>query len=184
MSKGYYSRPTGIGIGWISFLTLQGMGVVSSALAICYKTPQIAIDASITSSKLSPVLTDNSYRVTRIERDPVLGKVWAKIVSCDHPEQPAVALPVNETDTLKISQQLDRASITNIQTAIVIRAGDVVRLWRQENILRIEVAGVSEESGGLGKTIRVRLLRNNTGESVPEQVIGIVRGPSNVEMQP
>ena len=184
MSKGHYSRLTGTGIGLISFLILQGMVVISSALAICYKTPQIAVDANITSFEPSPVLTDDGYRVTRIQRDPVLGRKWAMIINCNHPEQPAVALPVNETDTLKISQQLDRASITNIKTAIVVRAGDVVRLWRQENILRIEVAGVSEESGGLGKTIRVRLLRNNTGESVPEQVIGIVRGPSNVEMQP
>jgi hypothetical protein len=44
---------------------------------------------------------------------------------------------------------------------------------------------VSEESGGLGKTIRVRLLRRNADDQViQERFSGIVRGPSDVEMQP
>jgi hypothetical protein len=61
----------------------------------------------------------------------------------------------------------------------------MVQLWRRESLLRIEVVGISEESGGLGKTIRVRLLpRNTDDQAVPEQVSGVVRGPSNVEMQP
>lgn len=180
MGKRHYSRLVYISL----FLGLQELGVIGDVLAICYKTPQIAVDAGSTSSKFSPGLTDG-YRVTRILRDPVLGKRWAMIVSCDHPEQPAIAFPVNTTDTLNVFQQVDRASTVNIQRAIVVRAGDVVRLWRQENLLRIEVGGVSEESGSLGKTIRVRLMRNNIGdESTPEQLLGIIRGPSNVEMQP
>ena len=74
--------------------------------------------------------------------------------------------------------------VDSIRTAPIVRAGDVVRLWKQESSLRIELAGVSEESGGLGKTIRVRLLRRNTDEqSVPEQFSGIIRGPLDVEMQ-
>jgi hypothetical protein len=181
MKKGHYSRLTHISI----FLALQGLSVISHALAICYKTPQTAIDANSLGSKPTPGLTNDGYRVTRIQRDPVLGKGWAMIVSCDHPEQPAIAVPLNTTDTLKVFQQVDRASTANIQTAIVVRAGDVVRLWRQENLLRIEVGGVSEESGGLGKTIRVRLMRNDIGdESIPEQLFGIIRGSSSVEMQP
>jgi flagella basal body P-ring formation protein FlgA len=73
----------------------------------------------------------------------------------------------------------------SVRSIPVVHAGDIVRLWKQEDILRIEVAGVSEESGGLGKTIRVRLLRQNTDSQViPEQFFGIVRGPSDVEMQP
>jgi hypothetical protein len=60
-----------------------------------------------------------------------------------------------------------------------------VRLWKQEDLLRIEVAGVSEESAGLGQTVRVRLLRGNTDDqSISEHFSGVVRGPSNVEMLP
>ena len=66
-----------------------------------------------------------------------------------------------------------------------MRAGDIVRLWWQENLLRIEVAGVSEESGGLGKTICVRLLRTNTdAQLIPKHYFGVIRGLSDVEMQP
>jgi hypothetical protein len=55
----------------------------------------------------------------------------------------------------------------------------------QEGVLRIEAAGVSEESGGLGKTIRVRLLRRNTDDqSIAKQFSGVIRGPLDVEMQP
>jgi hypothetical protein len=67
----------------------------------------------------------------------------------------------------------------------VVHAGDIVRLWKQEDLLRIEVAGVSEETGGLGKIIRVRLLRRNADDqAIQERFSGIVRGPSDVEMQP
>jgi hypothetical protein len=67
----------------------------------------------------------------------------------------------------------------------VVRAGDIVRLWKQEDLLRIEVAGIAEESGGLGKTIRVRLLhRSADDQGNQERFSGIVRGPSDVEMQP
>jgi hypothetical protein len=66
-----------------------------------------------------------------------------------------------------------------------VRAGDIVMLWKQENLLRIEVTGISEESGSLGKTIRVRLLRRTTDDQfAQEQFSGIIRGPSDVEMQP
>jgi hypothetical protein len=37
----------------------------------------------------------------------------------------------------------------------------------------------------VGKTILVRLLRRNTDDqSIPEQFSGVIRGPSDVEMQP
>ena len=67
----------------------------------------------------------------------------------------------------------------------MVRAGESIRLWGQDDLLRIDVAGIAEEDGGLDKTIRVRLVQRNTdGQSIPQQLIGIVRGPSNVEIQP
>jgi Chaperone for flagella basal body P-ring formation len=169
----------------ISLLVLQTVLVVNSARAICYVTPRAAFDAAITSSSFSPTLESSGYRVTRIQSDPVLGRRWAMIVSCSHPEWPALALPANGTISIKTLQEGNRSLTESIKTAPVIHAGDIVRLWRQESLLRIEIAGVSEESGGLGNTIRVRLLRRNTDDqSIPEQYSGVVRGPSNVEIQP
>jgi hypothetical protein len=57
-----------------------------------------------------------------------------------------------------------------------------VQLWKNDRLLRIEVTGISEQSGSLGKKIRVRIVQTDSG--VPQQLLGIVRGPSNVEIEP
>jgi flagella basal body P-ring formation protein FlgA len=102
------------------------------------------------------------------------------IASCNHPEWPLVALPVS-TSTVDGRRSLAEG----VEVPLVVRAGEIVRLWRQESFLRIEAAGISEESGGMGKTIRVRLLKTSSDrQAKPEQFSGIVRGPSDVEMQP
>jgi hypothetical protein len=120
----------------------------------------------------------------RFDFDKVLARGWAMIARCDHPEWPAIAFPANGLKSLASPEATQRSLADSLRTAPIVRAGDVVRLWRHESSLRIELAGVSEESGGLGKTIRVRLLHKNTDEqSIPEQFSGIVRGPLDVEMQ-
>jgi hypothetical protein len=172
-------------VGLTSLLILQGVIVINSACAVCYNTPRAAFDAVVTSSSFSPTLESGGYRVTRIQSDPVLGQRWAMIVSCGHPEWPAFALPANGAISIKTLQEGNPSLTENVKTALVVHAGDVVRLWRQETLLRIEVAGVSEESGALGNTVRVRLVpRNTDDQSIPEQFAGVVRGPSNVEIQP
>ena len=159
--------------------------MASSSRAACYNTPRMAIDALDANSSFSPALTSDGYRVTRIEVDQVLGQRWAMIARCGHPEWPPFALPANGVSSLASSREAERSVTEGLRTVPIVRAGDVVRLWRQESFLRIEVAGVSEESGGLGKTIRVRLLHRNTDDqSIPERFFGVVRGPFDVEMQP
>jgi hypothetical protein len=172
-------------VGIATLLALQGMSMLSSSRAECYTTPRAALDALIANSSFSPTLKSDGYRVTKIESDQVLGQRWVMIARCGHPEWPVVALPTNGASLPALPQESKRSVSENLRTAPVIRAGDVVRLWKQESLLRIEVAGVSEESGGLGKTIRVRLLHRSTDDqSIPEQFAGVIRGPANVEMQP
>ena len=101
------------------------------------------------------------------------------IVSCDHPEWPAFALPLEITSSLKAPP---RISTKEIPGTPVVHAGDIVQIWRHDTLLRIEVTGISEESGSLGKKIRVRLVQSDSG--VPQQLLGVVRGPSNVELEP
>ena len=152
--------------------------------AACYITPHAAIDALIANSSFSRAIATAGYRVTRIELDPVLGQRWAMMARCDHPDWPGFAFPANGISSLATTKATELSVIDGLRAAPVVRAGEVVRLWRQENFIRIQVAGVSEESGGLGKTIRVRLLhRNADDQSIPGQFSGIVRGPSDVEMQ-
>jgi hypothetical protein len=177
------SQPGCVGI--IALFTLQGISMTVSSRAACYSTPRNAIDALVANSSYSPALKDEGYRVTRIESDQVLGLRWAMIARCGHPEWPLVALPANGASSLALPQETERSVTDGLSTAPVVRAGDIVRLWRRESSLRIEVAGVSEGSGGLGKTIRVRLLHRNTDDQfIPEQFLGVIRGPLDVEMQP
>ena len=172
-------------VGVISLFVLYETFMASSSGPACYSTPRTAVDALATNSSLSPASKDDGYRVTRIESDPVLGQKWAMIARCGHPAWPVFALPSNGASSLTLPQEAERSVTVGVRAVPVVRAGDIVRLWRQESLLRIEVAGVSEESGGLGKTIRVRLLHRNTDDqSIPEQFSGIIRGSSDVEMKP
>jgi hypothetical protein len=172
-------------VGVVSLTFQQGLCMASSSRAACYSTPRMALDALDANSSFSLALMNDGYRVTRIEPDPVLGQRWAMIARCGHPEWPAFALLANGARSLASPREAERSVTEGLRTVPIVRAGDVVRLWRQESFLRIEVAGVSEESGGLGKTIRVRLLHSNTDDqSIPERFSGVVRGPLDVEMQP
>jgi hypothetical protein len=158
-------------------LLLLWWSTVSSAQTSCYSTAQLAIDPVIAGT--SSPLSKSGYRLSRIQSDPALGKRWAMIVSCDHPEWPAFALPLESSSPLKTPKGI---STREIPSTPVVHAGDIVRLWRYDRLLRIEVTGVSEESGGFGKKIRVRLVQRDSG--APQQLLGLVRGPSNVEIEP
>lgn len=169
----------------ISLLTLQGICIPVPVPAACYNTPRAAVDALETNYSVTSNSEKSGYRVTKIQSDPVLGHRWAMIANCGHPEWSAFALPVKGIDSLKETQEPETFLSDRVKASPLIHAGDIVRLWRQDSLTRIEVAGVSEESGGLGKTIRVRRLRSNTDDqSTPEEFSGIVRGPLNVEIQP
>jgi hypothetical protein len=165
-----------------SVFSLSGICLANTALAACYTTPLMAIAAaSVTSS--SSISEKRGYRVERIQSDPVLRQTWAMVSRCDHPEWPAVALPLRDSILRLRLREQERAK--DVPGSVVIRAGEIVRLWRQEISLRIEVAGISEGNGELGDLIKVRLLRRNTDDqSTEEQFFGIVRGPSEVEMKP
>ena len=165
----------------IFLVTLEAMSTASRAA--CYSTPQEAIDALVATPSSSSVSENNGYRVARIELDKVLARRWAMVARCGHPEWPAMAFPAKGVDWLALPQAAERSLADSVRMAPIVRAGDVVRLWKRESSLRIELAGVSEQSGGLGKTIRVRLLQRNTYEQLVPEFSGIIRGPLDVEMQ-
>jgi hypothetical protein len=164
---------------WLSMLSMGGL---VSARGACYNTPAAAAYSMKQDSSASTTIEGGGYRVTSIEADPVSGQRWAMISSCDHPERPAFSLQIERSDSPEHSLPSEPQSARPIP---VIHVGDNVRLWRQEASLRIELAAVAEENGSLGKLIRVRLLRRNTDDqSIPAEFNGIVRGKSDVEMQP
>ena len=159
--------------------SMAGLGGFARAatypMTPCVSLSEIAADSLQLSGMSALAAKGGSYHVSEVRWDPVLGQRWAVLASCEHPEQPTFAVLTNETITGKASS-LQRKE----DSAPMVRAGEVVRLWRQEENLRIEVTAMSEENGGLGKTIRVRLMG---GDSAEQQFIGIVRGVADVEMQ-
>ena len=176
------SLRTCLGIGFL--VTLEAMFAASSSGALCYSTPRGAIEALIPTPSSSASSETDGYRVTRIDVDRVLARRWAMIARCDHPEWPAIAFPAGGVRSLASQRARQVSTPVSAETPPLVRAGDVLRLWKQESSLRIEVAAVSEESGGLGKTIHVRLLqRNIDNQALSEQFSGIIRGPLDVEMQ-
>jgi Chaperone for flagella basal body P-ring formation len=127
----------------------------------------------------------SAYRVSSIQSDPVLGKRWAMLISCEHSEWPAVALPIDNSAPFHWPQCPQWASSHDTQSKPMVHIGEAIRAWKHENLLRIEVAGVAEEDGGLGQKVRVRIQRPAlSNASPPEHLSGTVRGPGNVEIQP
>jgi hypothetical protein len=163
----------------VGIIALLGVSAASSSGAVCYSTPRSSADASITTSLFSQRIKNYGYQVKWIESDLVLRQKWAMVIRCGHPDWPAFAVPVNGASSFAATSATE-----SVRTPPMVRAGDIVRLWRQESLLRFEVSGVAEESGGLGSTIRVRLATRDTYEqSVQERFSGVIRGPWSVEIQ-
>lgn len=126
------------------------------------------------------------FRVTSTRWDPILHQRWAQVASCEHPEWPTVELlAASSLQTAPPSQQTQQAGTDSLQQLLpMVHAGDIVQLWSQEDVLRIEVAAIAEQSGALNQPVRVRLMQRATlGQQTEEQFVGIVRGPHDVEMQ-
>jgi hypothetical protein len=169
----------------VAVLGLQGWALTASADAVCPETPAVAMGFARTEAPSLAESKSGGYRVTGTHWDPILQQKWATLASCGHPEWPRLSLRIDETSTKTASRGLT-AEIRDehVVDALVVRAGDIVHLWRQEDQLRLEVMGVAEESGVLGKVIRVRLLHRSASEQSMEEFTGIIRGPADVEMQP
>jgi hypothetical protein len=122
-----------------------------------------------------------AYRVAATRWDPVLNQHWVVISSCDHPDHPAISISLKATRQATSSQQ---GRETAPSQSSVIHAGDLVQLWSQEQNLRLEIAGRAEQNGAVGSRIRVRLLHSGFDTGQEQTMVGIVRGPRNVEIRP
>src|SRR5438270_13110470 len=134
-----------IGIGLL--VTLEALCAASPSRAACYSTPRAAMDALIADRPSASASENDGYKVTGIELDKVLARRWAMIARCDHPEWPAVAVLADGVARLGSPRKTERPVEAGVKMAPIVRAGDVVRLWKQEDSVRIELAGVAEESG-------------------------------------
>jgi len=168
-----------------------GLGAVieaaHAAVRDCVSNPSTAIGSVRTSASFSSAQNSGDYRVQEYRWDPILRRKWLTIANCNHPERPTFAILTHgETDDATLDTASSRRNNRILEESshalsALVRAGDIVRLWRQEANVRIEAAAVSEESGSLGKSVRVRLVQ--VANPVEQQLIGVIRGPADVELQ-
>ncbi|WP_263365857.1 flagella basal body P-ring formation protein FlgA [Edaphobacter bradus] len=123
----------------------------------------------------------NAQDAAAVRWDPILHQQWRTTTDCEHPERPAQSRLIASSWTL--ARTNPTANLASKPTApLVVRAGERVHLWGQEANVRMEITGIAEESGAIGSFVHVRLTQPTAGVS-EQQLRGIVRGPSNVEMQ-
>lgn len=169
-----------VAVRFILVLLLQSPVLPCAGFAACYVSPQAALEGTV-SGHLSSAAKESGYKVIGVRQDRLLGRNWAVIARCDHPEWSTVALPFSG----EAASAVPKAYASDLLSPVVVHAGDTVRLWRREPLLQIEVAGVAEENGSLGKTVRVRVVSRNTDNPFTrEEFTGIVEGRADVEMQP
>lgn len=121
----------------------------------------------------------SSEHILSVRHDLELRTAWSVVVNCGHPEWPARMLLVPAGSITPSKEPLQ----PNLLVVQVVRAGETVKVWRHDSIFRIEMTGVAEAGGEVGKKISVRLLQRGT--SAQEQVtrvVGIVREAGSVEM--
>jgi hypothetical protein len=174
-----------VALGWLAGAAGQSSAAVDLVRGACARTPAAALLAAKNESATNalPLAEAHGYRVESIRWDPLLRQSWAVIRSCDHPEQPSM------TRLMDSSVPMVRAVSTLRPYAAlpIVRAGDMVRLWRSERYAHIEMVAISEENGAVGTRVRVRLAtpRDMEGQfGQPQYLAGVVRGPADVEMEP
>ena len=119
------------------------LGYLSSFL--CLRTMISSAQDHAFASKVAEHSDISAYCVSNIQSDPVLGKKWAILINHEHSEWPVVALPIDNSAPFHWPQCPQWASSPDTQSKPMVHIGEVIRAWKHENLLRIEVAGVAEE---------------------------------------
>ena len=118
------------------------------------------------------------FRLEGIRLDRVGGGRWARVVSCVHPERPGMAVRVaDERPGVQVAGVAAGRLFGVGRTLVEI--GSVVQVVQVEANVRLEVAGVAQESGAMGDAIRVRV----GAAGLEHFVAAVVRGEGLVEME-
>jgi hypothetical protein len=126
----------------------------------------------------------SAYRVIAARWDAVLRRSWELREDCAHPEWPARLVAGNAAGPFVRGEAVRHADAAPVVQPLLVHAGDAVRLWMQDRLVRIEMSGVAEGSARMGERVVVRTTRqsDDVGLTV-ERVAGIVRGAGDVEME-
>jgi hypothetical protein len=128
----------------------------------------------------------DGYRVTARRWDAVLGMVWELRQNCSHSDWPARLVAVGP-GSIRPAERADLASpiaAAAIILPLLVHAGEQVRLWSQDESVRIEMSGEAERSARGGERVMVRVTRQSEDAGLTvQEIAGTVRGPGDVEME-
>lgn len=123
------------------------------------------------------------YRVIASRWDSVLRGNWELRQDCAHPEWPA-RLVVAAMGPLMQRGVVSPARAAQIVQPLLVHAGDTVKLWEQDAMVRIEMSGVVEQSARTGERVVVRVTRQSDESGLTvERIGGVVRGVGVVERE-
>jgi hypothetical protein len=131
------------------------------------------------------------YRVVAVRWDAVLKTGWELRQDCLHPEWPARLAAASEADRKLVLAAITGAAAGNGEGGAgqraqrpAVLAGDRVRLWRQDERVRIETTGFAEQTAASGERVVVRTtFLAEDGIAVVQRIAGVVRGPGEVEIE-
>jgi len=134
------------------------------------------------------------YRVMARRWDALLQRNLEVRQDCTHPEWPARLVALASTNMSSSNAfPMERVGIVPVRTVeaaaiatpLLVHAGDRVRLWSQDERVRIEMSGVVEKSARCGDRVMVQVTRRSeeTGMTV-DRLAGVVRAAGDVEMEP
>ena len=155
--------------------TSAGRALLAIASAMAWATPGVAQSDCMA----------RDYRVVLQRWDAVLGRGLELRQNCSHPEWPARSVLLSPSVVQPGTPHAQSASMQiPVIQAFLVRAGETVRLWRQDDKARIEMYGMAEQAAKKDERVTVRVQRQygDDGPSI-ERITGIVRGTGDVEME-
>jgi hypothetical protein len=130
------------------------------------------------------------YRLRGYQWDAVLGQRWAVYEDASHPERPLVSelVPEGGAETGggagPVAALVQPPPVQPVKgSELVVHSGDAVTLWRNEGNVRMQLAAVSEGSGGVGERVQLRVTGAGIFGNAGWRAVGVVRGPGSVEME-
>ena len=184
---------------WFGIMLGPGLAWASEPVHGCFRSPA---EAALMGA--DGVSGTGGFRVEGVRRDVLLGRSWAVVRSCEHPERPAVVVEMlrlagngalaemsglpgrgrlRAREAAAGSQAVwptEKQAAARAETPVLV-AGATVQVVRMEQNVRLTMAAVAQRSAAMGERVRLRVVRE-AGES--EQFVeGVVRGAGLVEME-
>jgi hypothetical protein len=165
----------------LSAVLLTGMLLAGGAAA----RPGTAVAQESAAAAVQAGCGAQGYRVVARWWDVVLGRDWELRQECAHPEWPArsVAAGSGSVGLMARNGAVRTKEVAQTVQPLLVHAGDRVRLWSQDEMVRIEMSGVVEQSAHGGDRVVVQIARQNEDAGMTvERIDGVVRGAGDVEM--